>query len=124
MSTLARESTTATARDYALDTELPMARVMLMVPMWPQSSLVMSSLDIQLILRVIRLATTLAIMLATRLATMSATRPVTMLGSTLEATSTTLLEGSTTTSLPTLPPSTSTPATRVLDSRLPTPQIE
>merc|ERR1712226_464778 len=88
------------------------------------------------ILRVITLATMLAIrwatmsaiklatMLATRLDTMLGTRLVTMLASTLEATSTTLLEGSTISSLPTLLPSTSTLATLVLDSRLQTPLTE
>merc|ERR1719158_2518205 len=80
----------------------------------------MCSLDIQLILRVI----TLAIMLVIRLATTSAIRLGTMLASTLEATSTTLLEGSTISSLPTLLPSTSTLATLVLDSRLQTPLTE
>merc|ERR1712233_59208 len=76
----------------ALDmaTELPMARVMPMVPMQPLSNPAMCSLDIQLILRVITLAIMLAIRWATMLDTMLATRLV----STLEATSTTLLEGS------------------------------
>merc|ERR1711983_678267 len=101
-------------------TELPMARVMPMVPMRPQSNPAMCSLDILLILRVITLAT----MLAIRLATMLATRLGTMLASTPEATSTTLLEGSTISSLPTLLPSTSTLATLVLDSRLQTPLTE
>merc|ERR1712233_88426 len=118
----------------ALDmaTELPMARVMPMVPMQPLSNPAMCSLDIQLILRVITLAIMLAIRWATmsaiRLATMLATRLDTMLAtrlvSTLEATSTTLLEGSIISSLPTLLPSTSTLATLVLDSRLQTPLTE
>merc|ERR1719367_1903857 len=83
-----------------------------MVPLRLQSNPAMCSLDIQPILRVI----TLTIMLAIRL--------VTMLVSTLEATSTTLLEGSTISSLPTLLPSTSTLATLVLDSRLQPPPTE
>merc|ERR1712083_673578 len=77
--------------------------------MGPQSSLAMCSLDIHPILRAITLAT----MLAIKLATMSAIMLVTRLGSTLAATSTTLLLASTT-SCPTQPPNTLTLAT--LDS--------
>merc|ERR1712183_471404 len=107
-----------------------------MVPMEHQSSLAMCSLDTQLILRVITLATMLVIrlgtmlairlatMLAIRLATMLAIRLATMLASTLEATSTTQLEGSTSSSLPTRPPSTSTLASQASDSRLQTPRTE
>merc|ERR1719158_1624578 len=91
-----------------------------MVPMWPQSNPAMCSLDIQLIMLAIRLAT----MSAIRLVTMLATRLGTMLASTPEATSTTLLEGSTISSLPTLLPNTSTLATLVLDSKLQTPLTE
>merc|ERR1712080_627942 len=111
-------------------------QLMPMVPMRPQSNPAMCSLDIQPILRVITLATMLAIRLATmsairlattwatRLGTMLGTRLGTMLASTPEATSTTLLEGSTISSLPTLLPSTSTLATLVLDSRLQMPLTE
>merc|ERR1711971_324515 len=93
-------------------------------------------LDIQLILRVITLATMLVIrlgtmlairlatMLAIRLATMLAIKLGTMLGSTLEATSTTQLEASTSSSLPARPPSTSTLASPASDSRLQTPRTE
>merc|ERR1712183_1052132 len=91
-----------------------------MVPMEHQSSLAMCSLDTQLILRVITLATMLVIRWATRLAIKLGT----MLASTLEATSTTQLEGSTSSSLPTRPPSTSTLASLASDSRLQTPRTE